>query len=159
MSEGNAVIGRIVGLDYGSVRIGIAISDVEQRIAVPATTLAGAGNPKRDAKSVANWIMANEARGVVVGLPLNMDGTMGPQAELTQRFTVELCAELPGIMVTTWDERLSSFQADEWLEAAGRPRTRGKRNPLRDALAATAILRSYLANQNERQDEELGTEE
>lgn len=158
MSEGNAVIGRIAGVDYGTRRIGIAISDVEQRIAVPATTLPGAGNLKRDAKSVAQWIIANEARGVVVGLPLNMDGTMGPQAELTKRFTVELAAELPGLIVTTWDERLSSFQADEWLETAGQPRMRGKRNPLRDALAATAILRSYLANQNEGQDGKVSPE-
>ncbi len=152
MSEGAMVIGRLAGVDYGTKRIGIAISDVEQRIAVPATTLPGTGNVKRDSKVVANWMIANEAHGVVIGMPFNMDGTIGPQAELTKRFAGEMSVALPGLAVVTWDERLSSFQADEWLESAGQPKARGKRNPLRDALAATAILRSYLANRHERRD-------
>lgn len=136
------IIGRLVGVDYGTRRIGLALTDTEQRLASPADTLAGTGSPRRDADSVFRWGTKNEVAGYVVGLPLNMDGSIGSQAQLTQKFITALRALAGETTVIAWDERLSTFQADEWLASGGQKNPKG--NPLRDALAASAILRAYL---------------
>lgn len=166
-------MGRWVGVDYGARRIGIAISDAGAAIGSPATTLSGTGSLARDAERVLDWARANEAAGLVVGLPLNMDGSDSEQTIRTRRFAEKLrrlasaggpcggrgsshngapattapdsTAEPPegaGLPVELWDERLSSFQADEHMEAAGVRRS--KRKALRDAFAAQHILQSFL---------------
>lgn len=170
-------MGRWVGIDYGARRIGIAISDHAAAIGSPATTLSGTGSLARDAERVLNWARANEAAGLVVGLPLNMDGSDSEQTTRTRRFaeelrrlaagggprggressadrTVETTApgstakppEGTGLPVELWDERLSSFQADELMESAGVRRS--KRKALRDAFAAQHILQSFLDARN-----------
>lgn len=132
---------RLAGVDYGARRIGLAMSDTRLRLASPATILNGAGSPRRDAEAVHAWALENEATELVVGLPLNMDGTAGPQAELTRRFIAALRA-LGGLPVHEWDERLSTFRADELLDDLG---ARGRRRTARrDALAAQVILQSFL---------------
>lgn len=146
MSDVKNIIGRIAGIDYGSKRIGIATSDVEQRIAVPSTTLNATGSFSADAAAILRWSVGNDVRGFVIGMPYNMDGSAGPQAQLTTEFMKVLQKAVAPLIVVPWDERLSSYQADEWLQEAGTRKSSNKRNPLRDALAATAILRSYLAS-------------
>lgn len=132
---------RWAGIDYGKSRIGVAISDPDESIASPAGVIAGTGSASNDAKRIQAWAGQNEIEAFVVGMPFNMDGTIGPQAALTQSF-VEQLSKLDDRPVETADERLSSFQADEFMSQAGL--TSGKRKKLRDTLAAQVILQSFL---------------
>lgn len=133
-------MGRFVGIDYGTRRIGIAISDRGARIATPATTLTGSGAPASDADIVLQWATDQRAAGFVVGLPLNMsDGSDSDQTRLTRRFADALRSRTP-LPIELWDERLSSFAADELLSALPPKR----RQQMRDAVAAQVILQSFL---------------
>ncbi len=135
-------MGRWVGVDYGTRRIGVAIADPGGRIASPAVTIDATGATPADADRVLQWAGENEAAGIVVGLPLNMaDGSDSSQTRLVRAFAVEL-RRRGSLPVELWDERLSSFQADQFLEAAQVRRSRRKR--LRDSLAAQVILQSFL---------------
>lgn len=135
-------MGRLAGIDYGTRRIGLAISDPGRRIASPVTTLTASGNPADDADRVIAWAADHEIGGFVVGLPLNMqDGSDSDQTRITRAFAAAL-ADRAARPVDLWDERLSSFQADQFLDLAGVPRS--KRKALRDALAAQVILQSCL---------------
>ncbi len=132
---------RWLGIDYGKRRIGVALSDPGETIASPATTLEATGSGPEDARRILQWSAKNDAAGIVVGLPLNMDGSLGPQARLSQDLAEQLrrSGDLP---VELWDERLSSFQADELMQTAGLSQARQKKH--RDALAAQVILQSFL---------------
>lgn len=132
---------RILGVDYGSKRIGLAMGDDETRIAMPLKTLQGCGDVARDAAGVAALAREEEVGLIVVGLPLNMDDSEGPQAKATRTFMAAL-SKASGIAVVERDERLSSFGADELTREAGL--TRGKSKEKRDKLAAQIILQSYL---------------
>lgn len=131
---------RWVGIDYGTRRIGLAISDPGESIASPGGVLDGSGTAPEAAHRVADWMRRHEADQAVVGLPLNMDGSEGPQAVLSRRFAQALAA--CGVTVELWDERLSSFQADELMQSAGLSRTR--QDERRDAIAAQVTLQSFL---------------
>ncbi len=133
-------MGRWVGVDYGIKRIGLALSDPGATLASPAGNLPGAGTPAQDAVRVAAWARQQGAEGAVVGLPLNMDGSSGPQAVVCKVFAKHLASS--ALRVELWDERLSSFQADAHLDEAAVPRSR--RKALRDAFAAQVILQSFL---------------
>lgn len=137
----HAIIGRWAGIDYGRRRIGAAYSDFGHRIASPAGVLPGSGSVPDDAQRVLSWGGENEIAGFVVGLPLNMDGTDSEQTKLTRAFITALQARTD-VPIAAWDERLSSFQADEWLNHANVSPKRRKQ--LRDALAAQVILQSFL---------------
>ena len=130
-----------LGIDHGHKRIGVAVGNVEDGIATPAGML-----PAEPASGVSAEIarLAGEydAVGIVVGLPLNMDDTIGPQAIKARDFALEL-AEATGLDVRLWDERLSSFQADSNL--AGHM-TRKKRRARQDAIAAADFLGDFLKN-------------
>jgi putative Holliday junction resolvase len=134
-------MGRWLGVDYGTRRIGLACSDAREIIVSPADTLSGTGTRPGDVAAVLRWATSHEIEGIVVGLPLNMDGTDSRQTQMTRTFIEELrsCTPLP---VEAWDERLSSYQADTILAAADVRRSR--RQGLRDALAAQVILQSFL---------------
>lgn len=132
---------RYLGVDYGSKRIGLAIGDDRLRIASPLETISSAGGPVRDAEEIAARAANQGAMAIVVGVPINMDGTEGPQAALTRRFIDALKARAQ-VPVFEQDERLSSFAADEALESTTlTPRQRAAR---RDMLAAQCILQAYL---------------
>lgn len=135
-------MGRYVGVDYGKRRIGLAITDPDGMIASPAAVLQAAGAPGPDADRVAKWIQENEGAVIVVGMPYNMDDSIGPQARVTQEFVTALRART-ACEVHTCDERLSSFQADQWLRQRESKRSAARRG--RDALAALAILQAFLA--------------
>ncbi len=132
---------RYVGIDYGTRRIGLALADPTGLIASPATTLSGANHAARDADAVLRWAADNDANGFVIGLPLSMDGTDSAQTRLTRQFADEL-RRRGAEPLELWDERLSSFHADELMQSAGI--RRAKQKHARDAIAAQVILQSFL---------------
>ena len=128
-----------LGIDHGTKRIGIAVGAMPPGIASPAEAVAA--EPEHLAmERIAAVARKHEAVGIVVGHPLNMDGSAGEQAKLAEAFARRLAAAT-GMDVRLWDERLSSFAADGLL--AGRL-TRGKRKARQDALAAASMLQDFL---------------
>ncbi len=133
---------RYLGIDYGKRRIGLAVSDVLGTLATPLATLPATRNPADDAVQVVAAADLEHVEAFVVGLPLNMDGTEGPQAKTTREFIRQLEARAGSRPVTAWDERLSSFAADELLDQTHL--TSAQRKKRRDQIAAQVILQSYL---------------
>lgn len=131
--------GRILGLDLGDVRIGLAISDPDRRIAVPLGTVR-AGSP-RDVEAIAKLVSELGVGLVVVGHPLHMSGQAGVRAAQAEAFAETLGASLQ-IPVVLHDERLSTVEADRALKAAGAKPSRRRRAV--DRSAAAVILQSYL---------------
>jgi putative Holliday junction resolvase len=140
-------MGRFLGVDFGSRRIGLALSDTRGLIASPAGLLRASGDPGQDARLVLARAAESGATGIVVGLPVNMDGSEGPQAHAARRFAELLCGA-GTVPVELWDERLTSFQADEHLAAAELSRSARKRR--RDAIAAQVMLQSFLDARRDR---------
>ena len=133
-------MGRLIGIDYGTRRIGVAMADSRGVIVTPAATLDATGTASKDALLILAWAAENDVAGIVVGLPLNMDGSDSAQTKFVRAVADEL-RQRGALPVELWDERLTSFQADQFLDAAEvRP---SRRKGLRDALAAQVILRSY----------------
>jgi putative Holliday junction resolvase len=131
--------GRVLGLDLGEARIGVAISDPDRRVAVPLGTVP-AGAPQ-DLKAISKIVSENDVSLVVVGHPLSMSGARGPQADKAEKFADALRAILP-VPVELHDERLSTVEADRGLRDAGAPGR--KRRAVVDRSAATVILQSFL---------------
>jgi len=131
---------RILGLDIGSKRIGIAISDAEASIAFPSGKIDRQGR-KRDMAALRTLIEEREVERVVVGLPKHMDGREGVEARAAREFAADL-ARLTGLPVDTLDERLTTVEAERILRASGR---RGKKQrEVVDSVAASIILGTYL---------------
>jgi len=131
--------GRVLGLDLGDARIGVAISDPDRRLAVPIGTIR-TGAPA-DVKAIAELVREHEATLVVVGHPLLMSGRAGERAHHAERFA-EALGGLLGIPVLLQDERLSSAEADRALRQAGRSGEQRRREV--DRSAATVILQAWL---------------
>ncbi|HCF50251.1 MAG TPA: Holliday junction resolvase RuvX [Syntrophomonas sp.] len=131
---------RIMGLDVGDKRIGVALSDPLGWTAQPHSVLLR-NDPARDFAHLARLCAENQIEKIVVGLPLNMNGTIGPRAELVQGFAAQL-SSFTGIEVEFWDERLSTKSAERTLLAADV--SRRKRRQVIDKLAAVHILQGYL---------------
>ena len=132
-------MGRWLGIDHGTRRIGVAAGSTADGIAGPLEMI-----PAEPAAAALRRIeqLAKDYRvdGVVVGWPLNMDDTEGPQAKLVRGVAGEL-AEATGLDVRLWDERLTSFAADDALAGLY---TRKGRKARQDAIAAAAMLRHFL---------------
>ena len=133
-------MGRWLGIDHGSKRIGVAVGDTSSEIAAPLTVLAGA-DFKQIAEHIVRIAEEHDASSVVVGWPLNMDDTEGPQSKITREFAANL-AEHTDLDVRLWDERLSSFQADQALAGVF---TRKQKKTRQDAIAAAVILQDFLS--------------
>ena len=131
---------RVLGLDLGHKRIGLAISDPDARIAFPAGTLRSAGR-KADIEAITALIREREIGRVVIGLPRHMDGRKGPEAVAAEAFASAL-HESTGLPVETLDERWTSVEADRMLRSQGHKSR--KRRDLVDSVAASIILRTYL---------------
>lgn len=131
---------RRLGIDHGEKRVGLSLSDEEGLIASPLTTL-----PRENADKLLDLVV-DKARElaveeIVVGLPLNLDGSEGASARRARRFAerLELAAELP---VVLWDERMSTLAAQRSLREAGI--TAKKQKDMVDRVAAAVLLQSYL---------------
>ena len=134
----------IAGIDFGNRRIGLAVSNPGQLSAYPIETIERSHSLAADLATLRARLTALEVRRIVVGLPLNMDGTVGPQARAAQVFARRL-EEATGIPVELCDERLSSFEAEERLK--GIPVRRNRRKLAIDAVAASVILETWLRSQ------------
>jgi putative Holliday junction resolvase len=136
---------RVLGVDLGKRRIGLAISDAEGSFAFPLAALTSAGRAK-DVKALARVITDRDIKRVVVGLPLHMDGRRGPEAEAAIAFAAAL-ENATGLAVDTLDERWTSVEAERALQASGtrRERRTSRKSGELDSMAATIILRTWLA--------------
>lgn len=130
----------ILGLDYGTKRIGLAVSDPSAELALPVRSVEIDGE-EQALQVVAEEVADRGADSVVIGLPLNMDGSKGPMAEKVEAFARRL-SERTGVPVVPHDERLTTWSVEQTLIEADV--SRRKRKGVRDKLAAQAILQSYL---------------
>ena len=135
---------RVLGIDLGQARTGIALSDELRMLAHPFETIASS-SPAHVARRVQQIVAEKKVDCIVVGLPRNMNGTLGPAAETAQKF-VDTLRCLVGCEVVTWDERLSTVAAERALQDAGK-KTRDMRG-IRDQVAAQIILQSYIDRLN-----------
>ncbi len=132
---------RALGVDLGSKRIGIAISDRSGIIASPLTMLARSGSPRRDHAAIAALAEEEQVEMIVVGLPLNMNGTVGPAAQAAIKEAAAL-ATVVTMPVVTFDERRTTVTADRALMEGGiGARARRK---LVDKVAAAVMLQAWL---------------
>lgn len=131
---------KILGIDYGSKRIGLAISD-ELGITARPLQVITRKNLDRDLDVLESVIRENNAGQIVLGLPLRLDGTRGIQCEKVEKFAAALEGRF-SLPVILWDEALSTWEADELMIAAGIKST--KRRKMVDKIAAGIILQSYL---------------
>jgi putative Holliday junction resolvase len=131
---------RILAIDHGSKRIGIAVSDELKMIAQPLEFILAAPFPAFLAR-LNELINEKEVELIIIGMPRNMDGSYGPAAQKVEEF-VEALKDLVSVPVKLWDERLTSAQANRVL-IQGNVR-RDKRKEKVDAMAAAILLQSYL---------------
>jgi putative Holliday junction resolvase len=137
---------KVIALDVGEKKIGIAISDALRITAQPRETLFRK-NKKADLERIKDIVHEEGATKIVIGLPLNMNGTAGARAEAVYNFVEELKKELK-VSVQVWDERLSTLQANRILLEADM--SRRKRKKLDDRIAAQLILQSYLDSRDKK---------
>ena len=133
---------RVMAIDYGDQRIGLAVSDLLGLLAGEAWTM-NEWNRERAALRIAEEARKREVGTLVLGLPKNMDGTEGPRAALSREFK-SMLEEASGLPVVLWDERRSSIEAHAILHAAGK-KERVHRKSV-DAVAASLILEGYLGS-------------
>lgn len=133
---------RIMAIDYGDRRIGLAVSD-ERAILVGDAWTMKARNMERAAERIAEEAAERNVGRLVLGLPKNMDGSEGPRAALSRQFA-QLLTEQTGLEVVLWDERRSSIEAHAILHANGRKEKDHRKNV--DAVAASLILEGYLGS-------------
>lgn len=130
----------IAGADLGTRTIGVAVSDLSRRVASPLRTIRRVKFTP-DATELLEIIAARGIAGLVVGLPLNMDGTEGPRCQSTRAFARNL-ARMTDLPITFWDERLSTVAAERALLEADTSRKR--RGEVIDHVAAGVILQGFL---------------
>jgi len=131
---------RVMGIDYGDARTGIAISDLLCSI-VGSTTVIHSRNGEKTIGQILELIQKNDVGELVMGLPKNMDGTEGPRAQLCREFAQRL-EEASGLPVKLWDERRTTVEAHNILSEHNYHGK--KRKNTVDAVAASLILEGYL---------------
>ena len=131
---------RIIAVDYGDARTGVAVSDLTGTMAGETLTIQE-WNAQRLAERLAFFAKERGAGTIVLGLPKNMDGTEGPRAEKARQFARMLESE-SGLPVVLWDERRSTIEAHAILHAAGKKEKKHRAHV--DAVAASLLLESYL---------------
>lgn len=133
---------KLIGLDIGDRRIGIAFGDSDLRMATPVDVFVRASF-EQDARTVASFVKDYDAEKIVVGLPRNMDGTQGAQADSVVAYA-EKISQTINVPVIFWDERLTTVEATRRTHETG---ARGKKSRRGiDAIAASLILQDYLDN-------------
>jgi len=131
---------RLLGVDYGDVRVGLALSDPDRKIAFPLTTYERRGRD-RDAEYFRAVVREEQVGALVVGLPVHLSGREGEKAAAARAFGGWL-GEATGLAVAYWDERFTTVEAEAALWAAGL--THKKRKARRDRVAAQILLQAYL---------------
>lgn len=131
---------RVMAIDYGDVRIGIAMSDVTRFLASGYENYTRVGID-RDCQHISDIVSSNNVRVIVIGLPLNMDGSEGERVKKTKEFAEEL-SKYTDVKIEFLDERLTSISAEKILISADV--SRKKRKQVLDKLSATIILQDYL---------------
>ena len=131
---------RLIGIDLGTKTIGLALSDVTRMIATPLETIART-KFKADVARLLALVAEHKVAGLVLGLPINMDGSEGPRAQATRAFARNVAA-LTDVPILFWDERLSTAAAERTLIEADTSRRR--RAEVIDKVAATIILQGAL---------------
>lgn len=129
---------RIMGLDFGERTIGVAVSDA---LLLTAQGIKTIRRSKKELEELRGIIQEYEVEEIVLGYPKNMNGTLGPRAQMTEEFASVLKAEF-GLEITLWDERLSTVGAQRSLLEADV--SRAKRKQVIDKMAAVFILQGYL---------------
>jgi len=145
--SGNTSTKRVLALDLGQARIGVALSDVLGWTAQPVGTIQ-ARSSEQAIGHIRRMVREHEVGTIVLGMPYNMDGSEGPQAAWVRQFGERLAAAVPEITVVYWDERLSTVASESFLIETGM--TGRKRRQHRDKIAAALILQSYLEHQRSR---------
>ena len=135
---------RLLGIDFGDKKIGIAVSDGLQSVASPVETLVRAKKFSADADRLRQIIAERDIRGIVLGWPLQMDGSQGPRCQATIAFArnLRMLAEID-LPILLWDERLTSAMVEKFL-INDMDMTRSKRRKVVDQMAAVIILQSAL---------------
>lgn len=132
---------RIMAIDYGDARTGIAISDA-LGLLTGTTTVIHSRNAEKTAEEIARLTREHGVERLVMGFPRNMDGSEGPRAELYRTFAARL-AEVTGLTPVLWDERRTTIEAHQIL-SAGNYHGKKRKNTV-DAVAASLILEGYLS--------------
>lgn len=135
------MIMRVLAVDFGDARTGVAISDLLCSI-VGTTTVIHSHNKEKTLQELQRLVTENQVSEIVMGLPKNMDGTEGPRAELCREFAARL-EEVTGLPVKMWDERRTTVEAHNILSQHNYHGK--KRKNTVDAVAASLILEGYLA--------------
>jgi putative Holliday junction resolvase len=164
---------RLIALDVGEVRIGVAVSDATGILASPYTTLRASRDEGQTWAAIQQLISETEAEGLVIGLPISLDGQIHAQGQRVQAFAERLRPHI-AVPLTFWDERLSTVEAERLLAQryedgnekgqpgrirrtgrTSRPRPKRRRTGHEiDALAATVILQEYLDHLGSKTEEE-----
>jgi putative Holliday junction resolvase len=132
---------RVLGIDLGSKRIGVAVSDATGTLASPLTVLQRSGDPAADHRALAELVRQEEAQRVVVGLPLSLSGAVGPAARAALEEAAAM-ADVVGVPVETFDERLTTVQANRaMIEQDMRADARRR---IIDKVAAAVMLQAWL---------------
>lgn len=133
---------RVLGLDVGSKTIGLAISDSDLRVAAALETISRT-KFTQDAEALRRLIAERGVGGLVIGLPVSMDGSEGPAAQSVRQFAANLDAKLKDIHIALWDERLSTSAVQRFLVDEA-DMSRRRRAEVVDKMAATYILQGAL---------------
>lgn len=134
---------KYLGLDIGDKRVGVACGDSDVRIATPLEVITR-GSIEQDARALAKIVRDYDAEQLIVGLPRNMDGTQGAQADAARAYAEKIARAL-SLPLTLWDERLTTVEATRRTHATG---ARGKKSRRGlDAIAAAVILQDFLDSQ------------
>ena len=135
-------MGRTLALDFGSKRIGVALSDPTGLLGSPLTTVIRT-NPRNDFKAILDLVTKHEIETIVVGLPVSLNGTIGPQAQKTLDFCDEL-RKITAVPIKTLNEQYTSAEAERCIrQLGGKP---SRRRDQIDAFAAAIILQEWLDN-------------
>jgi putative Holliday junction resolvase len=132
---------RVLGIDLGTKRIGVAVSDRSGTIASPLTVVMRSGDVARDHQRIRDLVLEEEAERVIVGLPLSLDGGMGPAARAAVA-EADAMASVVGVPVETFDERLTTVTAESVLREQ-RMRAEARRRVI-DRVAAAVMLQTWL---------------
>ena len=146
--NGDAAAGRLLGIDLGTRRIGIAITDPTRTIASPLTTLTRRIGKRPPWADLERLVHENDVVGLVVGLPLALQGTETPWTAEVREFATRL-GERTALPVHLVDERMTSVEAEASIRGMGLRKSRREDKALIDATAAAIILRNYLDKQDQ----------